>query len=673
MSNLEVHVQNLAPAESPISTTFFGAPLENLHPERDYYIDAKGNTVRVLDRTWGDGFALCAIEMGALDKGESYVETFEPLPDGDAPDNPASVVGLTPIKVRAIVDDVEHFASLQKMPVAAHKKFSGAAALHTFFGRIGTTQHVAYLHVYESACSTWRLEGFIGTSDFRTKETISYPQLIELIPHKNDFIVIDFDEQRDVTYHDGKTQLVTDDRFAFGQGFPFSGRYIVGHRVTATPKNFRSAHAAKLAPVVAQVTSRTLRNFGPFNTLPKLHPSHQGRERELARADYKNTISRFYQHKGGHWSFDGPYTGVLDPRRTGSTETFGMTKLVPTLCVPEGFPGHLHALLPDIYSEGKRPSHFFENNGLPFMAMLHPNFEPQGQEAHYDANVNGDMLGKEPRFTWHTRPTGDWRSEDWAHSGSSIVLGAHSLLAGSALSRMLCVSDTEFYKSIAPGRNAFYQARGLGRSMLDIVWANLAVGDDALKSHIVDLLTQDPGLKRVREQMDAGHAIVTYEIDLDGDGRKFNGEKPFWMPWSSPGLLLPGLVAAQIHTGTNVADAEITAMAKTLALHGIWPEKESGWWRVADSIVYKLDGSAYDDDAFYDRDLVKPLSYEDWAYPALALTLDRLVGDAQKRAADYCKSQTDRHEQGSAPRNPFGRPVPFFAVPRPFAGGDGME
>lgn len=661
--SLEITIQNPSPADSPISTTFFGIPDFQLVEGARSYSNGRGAHLEVL-APWGRDWSLCAMHFGALGPFETEVVWLEA--DGDDVFEECIPWTAPLLGVQAVIEGqthrVTHWAQFPP-----HGTSTQSARLKTWFSRIGNTQHVAYLHFYETNRAAIRFEGYIGTSDFRVPDTVSFVDSLELTFGAGIHPVLDFAEQRDIRLQNGKVQLTRDDRFMFGQGFAFSGRLLLLDRMR-DGREARAAHATTFAPVVAQVSSQSLEGkWGPFGTLPELHPAHIGREHELASEEYRATLDRFYRYRGDHWNFDGPYTGVLDPRQTGSTETFGMTKLCPTLAVPFGFPAHLHLLMPDIYTEGKRPSHYFENSGLPFLASQHPDFEPYGQEPHFDRNVNPDLLGKPERFTWWTKPTGGWRSEDWAHSGSSIALGAHALLAGSAISRMLCLSDTEMFKTINPDRNAFGQARGMGRALLDVVWANMAVGDAALDAHLVEMLKRNPQLAKVRQQHADGREIVVYEWDEDGDRRKFDGKTPFWMPWSAPGLLLPGMKAAQWLTGTTVAEDEIRMLAATLARFGIWKDPR-GRWTVADAIKWNADGSAIDPSAYGDASQVAPGdTFRDWVYPALALTHDGLSGVAQANARAYCDDVRREFEIGPAPRHPFVRPVPFLAVPHPIA------
>lgn len=660
---VQIKLQNLSPVDVPHATTFLGVPLVSVENAR-FLTNGLGGFLEVVRRDWGRGWALAAAHTRGHHGFGERLDEFVADPNFVPPEVPEGVrTAPYPWLYASVrVDGVDHPTVFQKLP----RSGGGArASLHTWFGRAGTSQHVVWLHVYESAGAVLRFEGMIGTSDYRVPDTVSFPESITFHPDPGVELLFDFAEQREIRkLPSGGFELVRDDRFMHGQGFAFTGRMVLLDRIE-TDKDREAVHAATIAPLVAQVVpSEIPADLLPFGVLPTVHPSHKGRERELALADYRRAIDAFYKFRGSHWDFDGPYTGVHDPRRTGSTETFGIVKACPALACPGGFPAHLYALLPDIYSEAKRPSHFFEPNGLPFLADLHPNFEPDGHGPHYDKNVNPDTLGKPERYTWHTRPTGGWQTEDWAHSGSSIALGLHAVLAGSALSRMLCLSDTEMYKTIRPGRKAFYQARGLGRSLLDIVYANIAVGDPALTDHVRELLANDPGLADVRARAERGEQINPYEIDMDGDPRKFEGASAFWMPWSAPGLLLPGLLAAEWLTGELLAETEI--LGETLARFGCWQDAE-GRWRVADAITY--DGPvAHSVDDYDDPNFVRPGTYEDWVYPGLAGVASRLRGAAHDRAVAYCNDVRGRIENGPPPREPFARPIPFLAVEHPIAG-----
>lgn len=660
----ELNVSNLSHSESPVSTVFCGVPLSQLVNEdgrpTQTFANEVGDTVTVVRREWGRGMGLVAVTSRGLDPFTERVSKFYPVSFHDTPRDD----GMTGpfMSVSAKINGDEQTVRLAKLPMP-----EGATTprLTTWFGRVGRTQHVAYLWVYETARGVLRVAGMVGTSDYTTPATVSYPESIKLKMDSGITLVCDYAEQRDIRYLVDGVELTRDDRFMHGQAIVFSGSLLIHSRLEDDPDEAAAAHAATSAPVKAQVTPRTLPlELLPFGTLPKLHPSHKGRERELALADYRRVMAKFFETRGSHWAFDGPYTGVLDPRQTGSTETFGMVKLCPALAVPTGFPAHFHAMLPDVYSEAKRPSFFFEPNGLPFMAALHPDYVPDGQGPHFHPGVNGDFLGKPPRYQWTTKPTGGWKTEDFAHSGSSIALGLLSMLDGCALSRFLCFQDVEQYKTIKPGTKTFYQARGMGRSLLDIVYAAIAVNDPTFEEHLREVLQKDPGLAAVRGQIARGEQIIATEVNRKPDPRKFGGKKPFWMPWSSPGLQIPGLVAAQWLLGDNTAGDELDALCTTLALFGIWQE-EGGRWRVADAIAYE-GPEALDPNLYLDSDYVRAGSYEDWNYPSLATAVDRCDdSEAKRRALAYCNDVEKRFLTGPAPGDPFARPIPFFAFPPP--------
>ena len=645
--NISITAQNLSQHDCPIATNYIGIPLSSEGIEQaDFYVDEFGGSLeRVSDL--GSGWGMFRCTAVGLHPFELRTTEYRPVDDGQFPLLHRSHCPIKLVEITLRNGDVHRV------------KFNNEQGVGIGFWnrRIPGTQHVIYIYRYITDRAIQRFEGFIGTCDPTIPDTVSRVKSINVQFSDGLLPLVDFADQRQIRYLSHTAiQLVGEDRFIHGQCFPFSGRVVSLSELVEI--EMLSALAQREAPVKMQVASHHLAHVLPFGTLPELHPSHDPVDEAVN--DYVRAMREWNSFEGTHWEFDGKQTGVLDPRQTGSTETFGMVALEQTLACRDGFPAHLFQMLPDIYSELKRPSYFFEKDGSRFKAAAHPRAEAHGQALHYDPNVSPDQLGKPPYWSWRVKPTGGWRTEDFAHSGSSIAMGLCAMLDCSMLAMQVCHSDVELFKTITPSRNAFGQARGLGRSLLDLKYASMPF-PAGVQEHVNNILEQNPKFKKMQDLRDSGADIVCYE-PRGPDPRKFDGRTPFWMPWGEA-LQIPGVYAWQKPLVT-------VAQAASIALHGIWFEK--GRLVVGDSIRWLEGGKAMPASEYTKRDgngmriNASPGSYDDWVYPALALLAPHMSATPKNAAEAFCKQEYTRWRDGPAPRDVFGRPVPFFAVPRSF-------